>query len=64
MKRTATFYSLTNYHQEVSDPSAIRRRRVKAVSPSESVIRNILNYSKALTVLKTTETGYINLVMN
>jgi hypothetical protein len=48
----------------VNDPSADKRRRNKVVSPSESVIRNLLNYSKALAVLKTTETGYINMVMN
>ena len=64
MKRTATFYSLTSLQSKVNDPSDDKRRRRKVVSPSESVIRNLLNYSKALTVLKTTETGYINLVMN
>jgi hypothetical protein len=64
MKRTATFYSLTPFHARVSNPSADKCRRAKVVSPSESVIRNLLNYSKALAVLKTTETGYINLVMN
>ena len=64
MKRTATFYSLTPYHPKVNDPSADNRRRGRIVSPGESVIRNLLNYSKALTVLKTTETGYIHMVMN
>jgi hypothetical protein len=34
------------------------------VSPSEYVIRNILNYSKALAVLKTEEIGMVNRVMN
>jgi len=61
MKRTATIYSLIS---RVNDPSADKRRRRQQVSPSESVIRNLLNYSKALTVLKTPETGFINLVMN
>jgi len=64
MKRTATFYSLTSFQSKVNDPSAEKRRSRKVVSPSESVIRNLLNYSKALTVLTTSETGYINLVMN
>jgi hypothetical protein len=64
MKRTATFYSMTQFPSKVSGPSADNRQRRKVVSPSESVIRNILNYSKALAVLKTTDTGYINLVMN
>jgi len=64
MKRTATIFSLTSFHSKVSDPSVEKRRSRKVVSPSESVIRNLLNYSKALTVLKTTQTGYINMVMN
>ncbi|MEI7661729.1 MAG: hypothetical protein WCK34_06020 [Bacteroidota bacterium] len=64
MKRTATIYSLTNSQSKVNDPSVERRRNRKVCSPGESVIRNLLNYSKALTVLNTTETGYIHLVMN
>jgi len=64
MKRTATFYSLTSFPSRLNDASADKRRRRKICSPSESVIRNLLNYSKALAVLKTNETGYINLVMN
>ncbi len=64
MKRTATIYSLTSQSSKVVDPSANRRRNRKVVSPSESVIRNLLNYSKALKVLATTDTGYIHLVMN
>ena len=64
MKRTATFYSLTNNFSKVNDPSDEKQRRRKVVSPSESVIRNLLSYSKALIVLNTPETGYINLLMN
>jgi hypothetical protein len=64
MKRTATFYSLNSFQSKVNDPSADKRRRRKVVSPSESVIRNLLNYSKALAVLQTPETGFINMVMN
>jgi hypothetical protein len=64
MKRTATFYSLTSSPSKANEVSSENRRRRKVVSPSESVIRNLLNYSKALTVLSTAETGYINLVMN
>jgi hypothetical protein len=40
------------------------RKDPKEVSPSDSVIRNILNYSKALAILKTHDTGIIRLVMN
>jgi len=64
MKRTATFYSLISSQSKVNDSSAETGRRRKIVSPSEFVIRNLLSYSKALSVLKTNETGYINLVMN
>ena len=64
MKRTATFYSLTSIPPTANDHSAENRGRRRVVSPRESVIRNLLNYSKALVVLKTTETGYINMVMN
>ena len=34
------------------------------ISPGERVIRNIMNYSRALSVLKTSETGFVNFVMN
>ncbi|HNY02164.1 MAG TPA: hypothetical protein PKG48_06245 [Bacteroidales bacterium] len=64
MKRPATFYSLTPYATGPNGRKTGDRRRNREVSPSESVIRNLLNYSKALAVLKTTETGYVNLVMN
>jgi hypothetical protein len=64
MKRSATIYSLTeNHSKEIESSGEIRRRR-NAVSPSESVIRNLLNYSKALAVVTTPKTGFINLVMN
>ena len=64
MKRTATIYSLTPFRSKYNDPSADKRRSRNVVSPNESVIRNLLSYSKALTVLKSSETGFINLVMN
>ncbi|MCK9220018.1 MAG: hypothetical protein PHF97_08895 [Bacteroidales bacterium] len=64
MKRTATIYSLTKHYSKVNDPLSEKRKRRKVVSPSESVIRNILNYSKALKVLTSSSHGYINLVMN
>ncbi len=64
MKRTSTIYSLIGDHSKVNDPSGETRRKRKVVSPSESVIRNLLNYSKALAVISTPKTGFINLVMN
>lgn len=64
MKRSATLDSLTPSQSTAHDPSADKRRRRKTVSPGESVIRNLLAYSKALTVLETNDHGYINLVMN
>ncbi len=33
-------------------------------SPSEYVIRNILNYSRALSIIKTHEAGTLKMVMN
>jgi hypothetical protein len=38
--------------------------RRNGVSPGEYVIRNLMNYSKALSVLNTKETGIVNVVMN
>lgn len=64
MKRTATMYSLIGNHSKGNNLSCETRRKRKAVSPSESVIRNLLNYSKALAVISTPKTGFINLVMN
>lgn len=64
MKRTDTLFSLTSCPSEPGEAPRERRRMRKAVSPSESVIRNLLSYSKALAVLKTNDTGYVNLVMN
>ncbi|MCK4639357.1 MAG: hypothetical protein KAT33_08055 [Bacteroidales bacterium] len=34
------------------------------VSPSERVIKNILNYSRSLSVFKSKITGNINLILN
>ncbi len=64
MKRTATFFSLTSGQSKLDDSSSEAGRRRKISSPSEFIIRNLLSYSKALSVLKTNETGYVNLVMN
>jgi hypothetical protein len=64
MKRYATFYSLNpDASKENSFSNDFRKNRKKA-SPSDSVIRNILNYSKALTILNTHDSGIIRLVMN
>lgn len=35
-----------------------------ASQPSQSVINNILNYSKALSVIKTKSRGYLEFVLN
>lgn len=64
MKRTATISSLTSNQKMSDDLSNEMRRMRKSGSPCEFVIRNLLNYSKALAVLKTNETGFINMVMN
>jgi hypothetical protein len=54
------YYLASKGHESSSE----RRRRRLDNGPGESVIRNILNYSKALSVFSTPETGIINLVMN
>jgi len=56
MKRTITFLPSQSHSSNTKTTSG--------TSPSEYVIRNILNYSKALAVLKTEQTGTINMVMN
>jgi hypothetical protein len=65
MKRNHTIYSFYSVVQEKSTPGKIPgRKREKGSSPCESAIRNLLSYSKALSVLKTRDAGILNLVMN
>lgn len=64
MKRHATFFSLNSKIQKENCFSDELRKNHKEVSPSDSVIRNILNYSQALIILKTHNSGIIKLVMN
>ena len=64
MKRTATFYPVSSFPSRKNDHPAEKQRFHEDISPGESVIRNLLNYSKALAVFKTPETGYIHMVMN
>ncbi len=59
MKRAATIYSLISKENSSHD----KRKKIET-GPSASVIRNILNYSKALTVLHTKDAGMIHLVLN
>jgi hypothetical protein len=70
MKKTLTLYPLPSLSSKQTSGARTRRHQLRrkmdrnGVSPSEKVIRNLLNYSCALTVLKTRETGILNLVMN
>jgi len=64
MKRHATFYSLNSRTSKENSFSDELRKNRNEVSPSDSVVRNILNYSKALTIFATHDTGIIRLVMN
>lgn len=64
MKRNATIYSFYNVVQEKSTPEKTSGRKRGKGSPCESAIRNLLNYSKALSVLATRDAGILNLVMN
>jgi len=64
MKRPATLFSLnSNTSKEKTSFFAEFRKNRMEVSPSNAVIMNILNYSKALAVLKTHDST-IRLVMN
>jgi hypothetical protein len=64
MKRNATISSFYNVVQEKSNPVKMPGRRKEKGAPCESAIRNLLSYSKALSVLTTRDTGILNLVMN
>ena len=64
MKRNATISSFYNAVQEKSTPGKMPGRKRERTSPCESAIRNLLNYSKALSILETRDTGTLNLVMN
>jgi hypothetical protein len=70
MKKTLTLYPSTPYSSSTKSGARIRKHLLRknmernGISPSEQVIRNILSYSAALTVLKTRETGFVNLVLN
>jgi hypothetical protein len=70
MKKTLTLYSFSSLSSKVRSGARTRKQQLRkkmernGVSPSEQVIRNLLNYSAALSVLKTRETGFVNLVMN
>jgi hypothetical protein len=70
MKKTLTLYPIPSYSSKNKTGARTRKHLLRkkmernGVSPSELVIRNILNYSKALSVLRTRETGFVNLVMN
>ncbi|TSA27377.1 MAG: hypothetical protein D4R67_06210 [Bacteroidetes bacterium] len=63
MKRSLLFFfgKLTSSGTIHSDEG---KKSSKSVSPSEYVIRNILNYSKSLSTCQTRFTGHIHLVMN
>lgn len=63
MKRNSTLF----YGQDFTgsgEQTGENRKISKRVSPGERVIRNILNYSKSLTICQTRYTGTLNLVMN
>ncbi|GEM_PF-1107212 len=65
MKRKTTTCPSCNVVLENSVPHKNQgRKRKTSMSPSESIIRNLLSYSKALSVIKSKEIGTLNLVMN
>lgn len=63
MKRNFTFYFGNSVSKRRSDPDEMQKNN-KNVSPRESVIRNLLNYSKSLSTCQLPELGHVFLVMN
>lgn len=63
MKRNFTFSFGNPVPKARSRPNEVQKNN-KNVSPSEYVIRNILNYSKSLSTCQTHQTGILFLVMN
>lgn len=63
MKRSFTLSYGNSVSGGDSTPDEMQNN-TKKVSPSEYVIRNILNYSKSLSTCKTQQTGTMFLVMN
>jgi hypothetical protein len=61
MKRPVTHFHPGSTAQD-ERPSFPQRKGGNG--PSEAVIRNILNYSKALNVLNTKSSGIVKLVLN
>jgi hypothetical protein len=70
MRRHLTLNSLTsvpsNRKSVFTDPKPFSKRRSERhdVAPREFVIRNILNYSLALSVIQLREAGCVKMVMN
>jgi len=70
MRRHLTLNSLTsvpsNRKPVATDPKPFPKRKSERhdVSPREFIIRNILNYSLALSVFQTQQAGCVKMVMN
>jgi len=70
MRKHLTLKSLTsdipNRKSVTADPKPFPNKKSERhdVSPREFVIRNILNYSLALSVFQTQEAGFVRMVMN
>jgi len=63
MKRPLTLDPYHHGYKQGQRPSSGRNMQFPA-GPSESSIRNILNYSRALLVIETREPGVVSLLMN
>jgi hypothetical protein len=71
MRKHFTLYSSTSVHlpgksDSRSDSRSFKKRKSERynVSPGELIIRNILNYSLALSVLPTKDPGLNSMLMN
>lgn len=66
MKKVFTPIDETNYtlKTHASQDEFENRKVLRAKGPSASVIQNILNYSKALSVCQTKEVGMVDMILN
>ncbi len=66
MNKIYSIYNLTNRTEtEKTDEDMLKILTAEMdVSPGDYVIKNILNYSKALEMLKTAATGNVSLILN
>ena len=61
MAKTSTQFSIASFVSQ--DKKNLKEDSLREY-PSEAVIKNILNYSKALKIEKSRHTGFVEIVLN